>query len=102
MPLETAMQEAEFKEIGEYFLNRQNTDAQYITMWHILNLYEYTVRMPGVWVSKMCQEQYGLDLAGKRAATASAEGEEGRGEKETEIWTAKDQETKDMGYKIST
>ena len=54
MPLETAMQEAEFKEIGEYFLNRQNTDAQYITMWHILNLYEYMVRMPGVWVSKMC------------------------------------------------
>ena len=83
-PLEAAMQEAGFEEMGEYVLKRQNTVAQYIVTRPILDLCEETVRMPGTWVAKRWWEQEGLDLARARAAAAVAEGEGERGEEETE------------------
>ena len=39
LPLETAMLEAEFEEMGEYVLKRQNTVAQYIVMQLIMDLW---------------------------------------------------------------
>ena len=41
------MQEAGFKEMGEYVMKRNNTVAQYIATQPILDLCEEAVRMPG-------------------------------------------------------
>ena len=45
------MQEAGFKEMGEYVLKSQNTVAQYIAKRPITELRKKTVRIPGVWVA---------------------------------------------------
>ena len=56
------MQEAEFEDMEEYVLKRQNTVAQYIAMRPFLDLCKETVQMPGKWVAKMWWEKKVLDL----------------------------------------
>ena len=62
--LETVMEEAEFEEMGAYFLKRHNTVAQYITTRSILYLCEETVQKSGVYVARRWLYQELLDLAG--------------------------------------
>ena len=50
-PMDTAMEEACFEEIGAYVLKRQNMVAQYITVWLILDLCEETVQRSRACVS---------------------------------------------------
>ena len=64
--LAAAMDEAGFEEIGDYVSNRQNTVAQYIATWSILDLCEKMVQRPGGWVAWRWWEQEGIDLAGAR------------------------------------
>ena len=47
------MEEAGFEDMGEYVRKMQNTVAQYISTWPILDLYEERVRISGSWVAKM-------------------------------------------------
>ena len=51
-PMETAMEEIGFEDMGEYFLKRQNMVAQYIVIWPVLDLCEDTVRRSGAWVAR--------------------------------------------------
>ena len=51
-PLETAMEETGFEDMGAYVLNSQNTFVQYIETRPILDLCKKTVRSPGDWVSR--------------------------------------------------
>ena len=76
-PLETAIQEAGFEEMEECVLKIQNIVAQYIAARPILELFEETVRMPGTWMKKRCQEQEGLELTGARATEVAAYEERG-------------------------
>ena len=77
--LETAMEEAGFKEMGSYVLNRQNMVAQYIAMQPILYLYKKTVRRLGDWVARRSWKQEGLELAVTRTVVmAAADREEGK------------------------
>ena len=80
-PLETAMEEAGFEDMGDYVLKRQNTVAKYITTRPIMDLYKKTVRRPGVWVARRWREKEGLELAGEKAAAEEAadRGEESEG-----------------------
>ena len=58
------MEEAGFKEIGVYFMRRQNTVTQYIATQPILDLCEKSVWRTGAWVSQRWWDQEGLDLEG--------------------------------------
>ena len=51
-PLETAMYEAGFEEMGGYDLKRQNKVTKYILTRPIMDLCEETVYIPGAWVTK--------------------------------------------------
>ena len=51
-PMETAREQAGFKDMGEYFLKSQSTVTKYIAMRPILDLCEEMVRMPGAWAVK--------------------------------------------------
>ena len=79
------MEEAVFEEVGEYFLKRQNTAAQYIATRPILDLCEETVRMPGAWVAKRWGKQEVLDISIARAVASTSGGDGDREEEETEI-----------------
>ena len=65
-PLESAMEEAVFEEIGVYIQKRHNTVAQYIVTRLILDLCEQLVRRPGAWFSWRWWEQEGIELEGER------------------------------------
>ena len=67
------IQESGFEEMEAYVLKRQNTVAQYIVTQPILDLFEETVRMPGMWVAKNWWEQEVLDLAVSRLEAAAVE-----------------------------
>ena len=79
-PLEAAMEESGFEEMGAYFLKRHNKVAHYIATRPIMGLYEKTVWRTGAWVPRRWWYQEGLDLVGARvseeaeAAEAAAEG----------------------------
>ena len=62
------MEESGFEEKGDYALKGQNTVAEYIATYSILDLCEEGVRRPGAWVSRRWWEQEGIDLAGARLA----------------------------------
>ena len=81
---ETAMEEAGFEDMGAYVLKRQNTVAQYITMWPIMDLCKKPVRRPGQWFARRWWYQEILDLAGARAAAAEIEDAEEGSEGEEE------------------
>ena len=51
-PLEVAMEESGFEDIGVYIISRQNMVAQYIETQLILDLCERYVRRSGAWVSQ--------------------------------------------------
>ena len=82
--MDTEMQDAGFKDMGEYVLNMKNTVAQYITTRPIMDICEETVWMPGAWVAKRWWKQDVLNLEGERAAAAAAEGGEYRVEEDME------------------
>ena len=69
-PVDTAMEEAWFEEMGAYVLKRQNTVAQYIATRPVLDLCKDTVQRSGLWVARRWWEKEGLYLAGKRVAEA--------------------------------
>ena len=79
------MEEAGFEDMGAYVLKRQNTVAQFIAMWPIMDLCKKPERRPGEWFSRRWWYQEILDLPGARAAAAEiANGEEGSEGKEEE------------------
>ena len=51
------MQEVGFEEMEACVLRRQNTAIEYIVMCPILDLYEETVQIPGMWVVKRWWEK---------------------------------------------
>ena len=59
-PVDTAMEEAWFEEMGAYVLKRQNMVSQYIATRLILDLCADMVRRYGVWVSSILWDQEGL------------------------------------------
>ena len=68
----------------EYIRRRQNTVANYIATWSLLDLCEVSERVPEVRVGMRWWEQVGLDLEGAQEAEAEAEAvaAEGGGEEE--------------------
>ena len=90
-PLVAAIAEADFEEIGDYVMRRHNTVAQYVVTRPILDLFEWSVWRPGVWVSWRWWEQEVLYLEGAKArAAAESDGEEAQCEEEG---TAQDETT---------
>ena len=73
------MQETGFEGMEACVLRRLNTAAEYIVMCPILNLYEATVQIPGMWVVKRWREKELLDLLGVWEVTAASEDEFGGG-----------------------
>ena len=71
-PLETAMYEAGFEEIGARVLKRQNMVAQYIATRPILDLCKETMKRSGAWFARRLWDKEGLDLAGERVAALEA------------------------------
>ena len=59
-PLEAAMAESGFEDIGKYVTRRHNTVAQYIVMRRIMDLYDRSAWRTGVWVSQRWWEQDGF------------------------------------------
>ena len=76
-PLEAAMEEEGFEEIGVYIKKRQNTAAKYIATRTILDLCERFFRRPGARVSQRWWYHEGTELEGsKYRATAVSDGED--------------------------
>ena len=65
--------------MGDFFLKRPNTVAQYIVTRPILDLCEETVWWPGAFFVMIWWEQEGVDLAGARTVAEAAVDEEGEG-----------------------
>ena len=76
------MEEAEFEDMGEYVMKRQNTVALYIATRPIMDLCKETVRRSGTWVARIWWEKEGLEREDKRAAAEVAEDGEGWSEGE--------------------
>ena len=62
----------------------QNTATQYIAMRQIMDLYEETAQIPGMWVVKRWWENYLLYLVGAWEVTAASEEEVGAEDMEGE------------------
>ena len=80
------MREAGFEGIQKAITRRQNTVAQYISTWPILDLCERSTQRVGARVSRWWWEQEGIDLeAGKeRAAEAIAMNSESESDSKSE------------------
>ena len=91
------MQEAGFKEMGEYVMKKQNMVAKYISTQILIDICEQMVWMSGMCVDTSQWEPDGLDMSVETVTAAAAEVEDERRELETEIYIAMDQRTKDMG-----
>ena len=68
--LSAAMAESGFKEIGVYFMRRQNTVAQYIATRPIMALCGRSTQKPGMWVSWRLWDQDGFYLEGSKERSA--------------------------------
>ena len=71
--LAVEMKEARIVQIRTSILLRQNTVAQYITTWPILDLCEKVERRPGAQVPILWWEQTGIDCKGDREKAEATE-----------------------------
>ena len=93
-PLEEATTSMGLEEVDTYAPRRQNTSAQYIATWSILEICLVTEQRPGVQVMMRWWDQAGLNL-GQEETDKNTEEE---GEKEDNVKRATDEREKTVDY----